>query len=280
MAESEFRLAGARPLARAHGQVRRTMAAAWRFTVRVSARDMTEQLARSSALVVAPHPDDEVFGCGALIARKIATGAVVDVAVVTDGTVRSRPAATPADGRRAAVRSRELEAAMATLGVTADHVHQLSYPDSEVSEHLPALARSLGEVIAATAPAEVFVPASRDPHPDHRAVNAAAHQARRDLGGVWPVYEYPIGTWLRGPWQESLRWPSGPANLARGIAWTFGGGRPLRVRTGPFRETKVRALTMYHSQIEPVPDTGRPVMSPSAVRLLTGRDEYLLPPRP
>ena len=42
-------------------------------------------LASTSLLVVAPHPDDDVLGCGALIAR-VAPHMPVRVVYVTDGT--------------------------------------------------------------------------------------------------------------------------------------------------------------------------------------------------
>lgn len=36
-------------------------------------------------LVLAPHPDDEVFGCGGAIMRHVAQGEHVHVVIVTDG---------------------------------------------------------------------------------------------------------------------------------------------------------------------------------------------------
>ena len=38
-----------------------------------------------TALVIAPHPDDEVLGCGGTIARLASSGKAVDVAIVTRG---------------------------------------------------------------------------------------------------------------------------------------------------------------------------------------------------
>ena len=37
------------------------------------------------ALVIAPHPDDEILGCGGTIARLCAAGVEVHVAIVTRG---------------------------------------------------------------------------------------------------------------------------------------------------------------------------------------------------
>jgi len=49
------------------------------------ARDDTATSAARSALVLAPHPDDETLGCGATILRKRAAGTPVHVLIVTDG---------------------------------------------------------------------------------------------------------------------------------------------------------------------------------------------------
>ena len=56
-----------------------------RAALRVRAIDVTDQAAASSCVVIAPHPDDETLGCGAIIARKRAAGTNVRVVIVTDG---------------------------------------------------------------------------------------------------------------------------------------------------------------------------------------------------
>ena len=45
-------------------------------------------------LVLAPHPDDEVFGCGGTLARLCARGAFVQAVVFTDGAGRSNDRVT------------------------------------------------------------------------------------------------------------------------------------------------------------------------------------------
>ena len=44
-------------------------------------------LPAQAALVLAPHPDDEVFGCGAAIASHVRAGVPVQVLVLTDGAL-------------------------------------------------------------------------------------------------------------------------------------------------------------------------------------------------
>jgi LmbE family N-acetylglucosaminyl deacetylase len=94
-------------------------------------------------LVIAPHPDDEVLGCGGLIQRALSSGAQVWVIVVTDGEAFGqsvaieertfRPGTT--DLRRyARQRQSETLAGTEALGLPTDHVIFLNFPDRAMSE--------------------------------------------------------------------------------------------------------------------------------------------------
>lgn len=65
-------------------------------------------------LVFAPHPDDEVFGCGGVLALYAQLGAQVQVVVVSDGAAQVR--AEQRD-RHFQARAAESRAALACLGV-------------------------------------------------------------------------------------------------------------------------------------------------------------------
>ena len=47
------------------------------------------KLQGARALVLAPHPDDEVFGCAGAIMRHVAAGEQVKVHILTDGAYRA-----------------------------------------------------------------------------------------------------------------------------------------------------------------------------------------------
>ena len=53
----------------------------------------TTSVGKRRVLVLAPHPDDEVFGCGAAIAMHVAEGSAVHVVIVTDGAYRTSKSA-------------------------------------------------------------------------------------------------------------------------------------------------------------------------------------------
>src|SRR3954462_15357013 len=87
-------------------------------------------------LVLAPHPDDEVIGCGGLVALHLRDGRKVHVVVATDG----------AQAGDAAQREAESRAALATLGDAT--IEFLSFPDRalanahELDGHLAAVLRA------------------------------------------------------------------------------------------------------------------------------------------
>lgn len=145
------------------------------------------------ALVVAPHPDDETLGAGALIATLRAQGVPVTVVAVTDG--ENAYDTSPAD-RKTLGRLREAEQtqALEKLGVEADSIHRLRLTDSglmdlqeELTRHLLALAEDGMQIIA---------PWSGDFHPDHMACAHAAKAVAKAKG--LPLISYFFWTWHRG----------------------------------------------------------------------------------
>jgi LmbE family N-acetylglucosaminyl deacetylase len=131
---------------------------------------------RSSAsmlVVVAPHPDDDVLGCGALMAR-VASHVPVCVVYVTDGAASHSGSPAFPPRRLRIVREGEARRALRRLGVAASP-RFLRWPDGTVpsaareTEAAPLLA-ALRDAIPADRAVAVAVPWRRDPHCDHRAV--------------------------------------------------------------------------------------------------------------
>ena len=69
-------------------------------------------------VVVAPHPDDEVLGCGGLMAAAQAHGIPVCVIALTDGEMAYPHVPAWAPHLLAPARRQELDAALAALGLT------------------------------------------------------------------------------------------------------------------------------------------------------------------
>ncbi|MCX6373793.1 MAG: PIG-L family deacetylase [Actinobacteria bacterium] len=136
---------------------------------------------RGTALVLAPHPDDETIMCGATVAALRRRGDDVRVVSVTSGgaTTIGVPAGAARDAAAAtgigALRVAELRSACAALGV--DDVAVWGFADRAVAAERPALAARIRATLDETRPGFVYVPFPRDGHADHVAVALAAADA-------------------------------------------------------------------------------------------------------
>jgi LmbE family N-acetylglucosaminyl deacetylase len=135
----------------------------------------TETVRAASALVLAPHFDDEVLGCGGLIAELAAAGGAVRVLFLTDGGGGMEAAGGPGerDGYR---RRRREEAAQALAILGAAGWDGLDLPDGALDQHLDAAEQGIRRAILSQRPEIVLCPSPLEVTRDHRAVFAALHR--------------------------------------------------------------------------------------------------------
>lgn len=145
-------------------------------------------------VVLAPHPDDESLGCGALLARAF-TGAGAHVVCLTDGSA-SHPGSSLWTPKRLAARRRaELIQAIEHLGGSAHDLTWLGMADSRLCQaDETAIAARLELVVESLGARHVFVPAAEDQHSDHQ-VTARIAARLRDRRPNWTFYSYPV--WSR-----------------------------------------------------------------------------------
>jgi N-acetylglucosamine malate deacetylase 2 len=129
------------------------------------------------AIVVA-HPDDEVLGLGTLLPHLKNVRAIVHV---TDGAPRRGPdvanAGVSSWQEYAALRRRELQAAMQAAGVHGARLICLECPDQEASFRIPQLSRRLARLFRQVHTRVVFTHPYEGGHPDHDACAAAVRLA-------------------------------------------------------------------------------------------------------
>ncbi|SFP33945.1 PIG-L deacetylase family protein [Sphingomonas rubra] len=156
--------------------------------------------------VLAPHPDDETIGVGALIAQAAAAGRLARVVYLTDGS-GSHPLPRAGDRARL-VRCRAREAGLSVRRLAGRAAPsplflgwQDGHPPAPGSPAFTATARRLAILIERAAVDAIAVTAADETHGDHVAahalVRAAAARARRRVAVF--VYRVWGGAMPRGP---------------------------------------------------------------------------------
>lgn len=195
-------------------------------------------------LVVAAHPDDEVFGVGGTITSHAQQGDSVVVLVLTDGVTARHDVTEP---QKAATRK-----ACALLGVS--NVWFADLPDQRLDD-LPLLEviRPITQVVREFRPQIVYTHHRGDANQDHRVAFAATLVAARPFG------DNPVERVLCYEVASSTEW--GPP-LAE---WAF--APSVYVDIHATLEAKLRAVEVYRetfvSEVKPFPHP----RSPEAVRI-------------
>jgi LmbE family N-acetylglucosaminyl deacetylase/glycosyltransferase involved in cell wall biosynthesis len=111
-------------------------------------------------LVLAPHPDDEVIGCGGLVAQHLREGRKVRVAVVTNG----------AEAGDAIAREDESRRGLALLGEGLE-LEFYRFPDRHLAGRPDELLAKLHATILDFSPDLIAAPSPVEIHPDHLALS-------------------------------------------------------------------------------------------------------------
>ncbi|VVE59436.1 PIG-L deacetylase family protein [Pandoraea sputorum] len=219
----------------------------WFTAHRLSKVTARELLARNARLhVVAPHPDDEILGCGGTLRQLARAGVEIHIWAVTDGEA-SHPGSshwTPA--RLAEARVSESLCAQQRLALHC-RCHRLGVPDGHVVQHESRLSDMLCPTLSRDD--TVTAPWQLDGHPDHEAVARACRRAVQATGarGI----EVPIWGWH---WAD----PSGgdlPFERAVRV--------PL---SDSDRAAKTHAIDAFHTQLSADPSTGALPVLPAYAR--------------
>lgn len=211
----------------------------------------------SRIVVVAPHPDDEVLGCGGTLALLARASREVLVLGLTDGEACYPGSSRWPPGPLAIRRREERLEGLRRLGVESEPL-SFFIPDGDVSAVEDELSDRIHDVLR---PSDVVLTTwRRDGHPDHEAAGRAAVRASRDFG--CRCWEMPIWMWHwarpddpRVPWPELRRLALDEAAVER----------------------KSRAVTAHASQLRPIAEDGlAPVLPEWALaRLLRSFETFI-----
>jgi LmbE family N-acetylglucosaminyl deacetylase len=165
---------------------------------------------RECWLFVSAHDDDIVCGCGLSFQAAIAEGIEVHAMVATDG--RMGYCRLTQRECIAEIRRREASQSYRLLGLPAERLYQLPYPDGDLFPHrgrrlagpgdptaiegATGLQNTFTHLLRRVRPTRVFLPSITDIHPDHRIVHEEMLISLfHAQGGIWPELGEPLA-WI------------------------------------------------------------------------------------
>jgi LmbE family N-acetylglucosaminyl deacetylase len=132
-----------------------------------------------NVVVFAPHPDDEMIGCGGTIAAHVKAGDGVSIVYLSSGEAGSL---NVSPDELCVVREDETRKGMECLGV--NDLIFLHFPDGYL-DFSPESIRTLVKLIREKKPDVVYLPHAQESPRDHRATHELGLEAVRRASGPW-----------------------------------------------------------------------------------------------
>lgn len=207
---------------------------------------------KNKILIIAPHLDDEVLGCGGTISSHVCKGDIVHVLFVANRVYEH-----VFDAEKMRLEISHMEKAKLILGY--QHYTCLDFPDEQLYLHLQGIIIGLERIISQFKPSIVYSPFYQDNNQDHRAVADAVRVALRPSAVSfvrrWLMYEIPSSTEQSPPLPGYAFQPNYYIDIL------------------PFLDAKLEALACYETEARPFPHP----RSPEAIRnLATKRGSEVL----
>jgi LmbE family N-acetylglucosaminyl deacetylase len=219
----------------------------------VTVQEIQPQDLKRSAIVFAPHQDDETLGCGGMIIRKKQAGAEVKIVFMTDG---SRSHSLMGEAELATIRVQEALAAAEKLGLSSDDVFLIGIRDGNLREHQENAIAQVWKLLEMYQPEEVYIPYHAEPAvvADHAATYHTVIGALERNNASIMVYEYPIWFWRQYPWTYAKRrnFQDSLTRIPRGVVTGLHFCRIFScgVNVQNVLEQKRSALAEHRSQME------------------------------
>ncbi len=149
-----------------------------------------------TTVIVAPHPDDEVFGCGGLMQRLTAQGHEVHIVFMTGGEGSHRNCCELPEDQIKEARRKLACQINPMLGVEVSHLHFLNYPDGGIKKE-SGETMHLKELMELLNPSTIFVPHWGEGWPDHIQTSSILKEI---ISNDVKIYEYCVWMWYYSVW--------------------------------------------------------------------------------
>lgn len=183
------------------------------------------------SLFVAPHPDDELLGCGGTLLKRVAAGEIVGLVIMTSISVDQGWTKQQVEKR-----DHEIELVRDGLGISEQHLYKLDFPCAELDQLSSSkLIGSLSKTFKHFQPEELFLPHPGDIHSDHRITFEAASACTK---------------WFRYPSVKRVLTYETLSETDFGLDQFASGFRPnLFVDISEYLKKKIELLSIYESEI-------------------------------
>lgn len=199
----------------------------------------------SRMLVVAAHPDDEVLGCGATIAKERARGTEVRVVILADGITARYATINDRARRELRVLYRDAERANAALGLQKSDLVFGRFPDMKMNA-VPFIdvVRFIKRTVQEFRPECIYTHHAGDYNVDHRvAFEATLFASRPCAGERFPARLYAFEVPSSTEWAYQVRDGFRPT-VFRNVETTIG--------------RKIAAMRHYRSEVRVYPHPRSP----------------------
>ena len=185
-------------------------------------------------LVIAPHPDDELLGCGGTLLKRVAQGHTVGVLFMTTVTTTSGWS-----NEQIIQRSSQISRVTSTLGIHQSHIFKLDYPTTQLDQvPLGELVQAISHAVHTFKPTELLLPHFSDAHSDHRVTFDAASTCTK---------------WFRYPFIRRVLAYDTVSETDQSLAPYRSFHPNLFIDITPFLDQKLELLSIYQSEIKPHP---------------------------
>lgn len=147
---------------------------------------------KEKVLILAPHPDDEVFGCGGAIMRHISQHDQVSVIIATDGHAAVIHENEESKQKYISMRYQESQNAAQVLGY--ETMHYWNFPDRELKYNKSTVQLAIESILKNKATL-IYAPSIFEIHPDH--FNLAQIAIDAVIATQTSLMMYEIGVPLR-----------------------------------------------------------------------------------
>lgn len=158
---------------------------------------------KGSVLIIAPHPDDEVLGCGGLISHLIAKGINTHIIILSGGGESHKGCCGLEESEIKAERAKLTASAASILGLKQDNILTLDFPDGGISMNHPQIS-NLKQAIDQINPDNVLIPHSGEGWPDHLAARGIGLKLAPSHTQIW---EYCVWYWFypsaKSEWKDA-----------------------------------------------------------------------------